>query len=222
MAPGPGGPLARRSLHVIWLVDTSGSMAQDGKIQALNNAIREAMPQLREAARDNPHAQVLVRVITFADDAQWHVAEPTPVERFAWQDITNPGGITNLGAALALVSEDFATLQERGLPPVLVLVTDGQATDDVEAGLRALASTPWGARAVRIGIGLGRDADHDLLRRFMGDPNQAPLSASNPEQLTAAIRWASTVAVGQASAPRLSPVAAAPPATPQPAVTDIW
>jgi uncharacterized protein YegL len=207
---------------VIWLIDTSGSMAQDGKIQALNNAVREALPHLREAARENPHANVLVRVVAFADEARWQTVEPTPVERFTWNDFLQPGGVTNLGAALALVAADFATLQERGLPPVLVLITDCQATDDVDAGLRALGSTPWGARAVRIGIGLGRDADHDLLRRFMGDPDQTPLSASNPEQLTAAIRWASTVAVGQASTPRLSPTPVIVSSRPEPAITDIW
>jgi len=38
----PGGGLAGRPLHFIWIADCSGSMRADGKIQALNNAIREA------------------------------------------------------------------------------------------------------------------------------------------------------------------------------------
>ncbi len=42
----PGGAMARRELHFIWLLDTSGSMNADGKIQALNVAIRETIPQL--------------------------------------------------------------------------------------------------------------------------------------------------------------------------------
>ena len=34
----PGGKLAARPLHFIWLLDCSGSMHFDGKMAALNNA----------------------------------------------------------------------------------------------------------------------------------------------------------------------------------------
>src|ERR1700683_1465271 len=43
----PGGQMAARPLHFIWLADGSGSMRVDGKIQALNNAIREAIPHMQ-------------------------------------------------------------------------------------------------------------------------------------------------------------------------------
>ena len=41
MAKRPGGELATRPLHFIWIADCSGSMSVDGKIQALNTAIRD-------------------------------------------------------------------------------------------------------------------------------------------------------------------------------------
>ena len=197
----PGGPLAGRPLHFIWMADTSGSMAREGKIEALNNAVREAVPHLRDAAGQNPAAQLLVRAVTFSDDAQWHIGEPTPIDAFRWRDIPREqvGGVTNLGAALNLVARDFEQLSGRGLPPVIVLITDGFATDDAEAGLRKLEATGWGKKAVRIGIALGRDADRGLLARFMGGPDRVPLEATHPEALKDQIRWASTVAVGEAS-----------------------
>jgi len=40
MSRRPGSELASRPLHFIWIADSSGSMEQDGKIQALNTAIR--------------------------------------------------------------------------------------------------------------------------------------------------------------------------------------
>ena len=43
MPKRPGGELATRPLHFIWIADCSGSMSIDGKIQALNNAIREVL-----------------------------------------------------------------------------------------------------------------------------------------------------------------------------------
>ncbi len=82
----PGGPLARRPLHFIWIADCSSSMYGD-KIQALNNAIREALPAMQDAAKENPNAEVMVRVVTFSSGASWHVASPVPVEQFSWDDL---------------------------------------------------------------------------------------------------------------------------------------
>ena len=67
----PGGRMASRPLHFIWLADGSGSMRVEGKIQALNHAIREAIPHMRSAAQENPHATVFVNAIRFADEARW-------------------------------------------------------------------------------------------------------------------------------------------------------
>ena len=44
----PGGELATRPLHFIWIADCSGSMAVDGKIQSLNTAIKEAIPSMQD------------------------------------------------------------------------------------------------------------------------------------------------------------------------------
>ena len=78
--PFPNVQLYRRPLHFIYLCDCSGSMQARGKIQALNQAIRDSLPGMAAVARDNPEARLLVRVLTFADQARWHLAEPTPVE----------------------------------------------------------------------------------------------------------------------------------------------
>src|SRR6266545_4364358 len=99
----PGGPLAARALHFFWIADCSGSMGTDGKIQSLNNAAREALPNMRRVAEENPNAAVLVRVLAFSSGARWLVAEPTPVASFSWVDL-EAGGVTDLGAALSMVA----------------------------------------------------------------------------------------------------------------------
>lgn len=71
MAKRPGGELATRPLHFIWIADCSGSMAVDGKIQVLDTAIREALPHMRQVADENPNAEVLVRALKFSSGAQW-------------------------------------------------------------------------------------------------------------------------------------------------------
>jgi uncharacterized protein YegL len=196
--------MASRPLHFIWLLDCSGSMGVNGKISQLNYAIREAVPEMRKAADDNPGADLLVRAITFSSGAAWHLADPTPVHDFTWEDVY-PTSTTDLGAALRLASEALRTppMPGRALRPVLALVSDGLPTDDWRSGLRAVDATPWGKRAVRVAIGIGEDADKDMLKEFLANPEQEPLRVKNPKQLVAAIRWASTVAVMNASTPVL-------------------
>lgn len=188
----PGGAMARRELHFIWLLDTSGSMNADGKIQALNVAIREAIPQLRAAARDNPNVDVRVRAMTFSDGARWHIETPTPVHELKWTDIT-AGGHTDTGTALALLAQAMKVppMPERAVSPVLVLVTDGHHTDDFELGLSALMAERWGREAVRMAIAIGRDVHLASLQQFIGNDEIRPVEAGNPEALVQQIRWVS-------------------------------
>ena len=58
-----------------------------------------------------------------------------------------------------------------------------------------------GQKAVRLAIAIGGDADLDVLLKFIGNPEIKPLTARNPEDLVRFIRWASTVAIKQASSP---------------------
>lgn len=159
MANRFGGALAARPLQFIWIADCSGSMAGK-KIEALNFGIREAIQPMREVADENPNAKVMVRAIKFSDGAQWHVSQPTDIHDFKWSDLT-ADATTDMGTALKLVAEALKTenMPERGLPPVLVLLSDGQPTDDFNSGLKALMDQPWGSKAVRIAIAIGDDAD---------------------------------------------------------------
>ena len=202
MAKRPGGELATRPLHFIWLADCSGSMSIDGKIQALNNAIRESLPHMRTVADENPNAEVLMRVLKFSSGAQWHVSQPTSVTDFKWTDLQTDG-VTDMGRALSMVAEQLKMppMTDRALPPVLVLISDGQPTDDFHKGLQALMNEPWGKKAVRIAIAIGEDADTEVLQKFIGHPELQPLQANNPEALVRHIKWVSTAVLKAASSP---------------------
>jgi uncharacterized protein YegL len=198
----PGGELAARQLHFIWMVDCSGSMGADGKIEALNNAVDEAIPHMREVAAENPNAQLMVRVVRFSNGAQWHVSQPTPIDQFQWTPLS-ADGVTDLGKALAEVAEQLSVdkMPPRALPPVLVLLSDGQPTDDYKAGLKKMMDQPWGKKAVRIAIAIGQDADFECLQAFIANPELKPLAANNADRLTQLIKWSSTAVVQSASAP---------------------
>ncbi len=205
MSNRPGGELAKRPLQFFWLCDTSGSMAGP-KIQTLNYAMREALPAMKEEAAKNPGVSVQVRVITFDSDARWHIATPTDIESFTWTDLTERGQ-TAMGEAIDLLSEalDIKNMPERGLPPVAVLLSDGQPNGRVsfDAALERLVRLPWGAKLVRIAIAIGDDADLNVLQQFIGmDPRERPpLIAKNATDLVKLVKWASTVPLAAASRP---------------------
>ena len=200
MTERPGSTLAARPLHFFVVADCSGSMAADGKMQALNNAIRETLPHLVDIANQNPHAELLVRSIAFSSGARWHIEQPTPVDRLEWQNLTT-GGYTDMGAALDLLAPQLCppAMAERSLPSAILLISDGMPTDDYKPALGRFLDEPMGRLAVRMAVGIGRDADLEVLERFNGSSGQGVLTANNPEQLVRMIRWASTHASRVAS-----------------------
>jgi uncharacterized protein YegL len=196
----PGGALAKRPLHFILLLDASGSMSNNGKIQSLNTAIRETIPVIQEVADRNPGVEVLIRAIRFADQPAWHIAQAIPIRDFTWQDIA-AGGETAMGKALEMVASVLTPdeVGRRALPPVLLLVSDGFPTDDFAKGMRAVMSQPWGKQAVRLGVAIGQDANEEVLRQFIGVEGIPPMRANNPEMLVECIRLVSRSAVESSS-----------------------
>jgi uncharacterized protein YegL len=186
--------LSRRQLHLVIAVDCSGSMQGD-KIASLNHALKTAIPAMQDAAGDNPETDVLVRAICFSSGAHLHVG-PVLVDNFEWQDV-QADGTTDMGRALHLIADQMtpAGMPGRQLPPVIVLVTDGQPTDDFNDGLKALMASPYGSKSLRVGIAIGSDADLGVLQRFIGHPEFKPLRANNAQDLVNRIKWATTTPV---------------------------
>ena len=200
----PGGALANRPLHFFWMVDCSSSMAGD-RIGAVNHAIQECIEPMREEAAGNPNAQLYIHTLKFASGASWVTAEPVPIEEFAWEDV-EANGITDMGKAFELLAGQLSMppMPDRALPPVIVLLTDGYPTDDWKRPLEKLLKMPWGKKAVKVAIAIGKDAERSVLEAFTGNP-EAVLDAGNPEVLTHFIKWASTVA-SAVSNPTSNPV----------------
>jgi uncharacterized protein YegL len=201
MPETPGGQLAKRPLQFIWIADNSGSMAGT-KIESLNTAIRECIKPMQDVADENPNAEVFVRAIKFSAGAQWHISQPTEIHNFKWIDL-DAHDCTDMGKALSLAAEalKIENMPSRGLPPVLVLITDGQPTDDFKNGLDKLMAQPWGMKAVRIAVGIGEDVDLDPLQKFIGNKEIQPLIAHNVQDLVKKIKWASIVPLKAASNP---------------------
>src|SRR4051794_14222018 len=96
-AKGPGeSATGRHVLHVVFVVDASGSMAGE-RMGSLNWAARAVVPAMQMVAAENPKVDLLVRVCRFSDGVDWPVPAPTPVERFVWTNLA-AGGESCMGA----------------------------------------------------------------------------------------------------------------------------
>lgn len=200
----PGGELASRPLHFFWIVDCSGSMYGE-KIGIVNNTIEKCLPEMASAAENNPNAQLLIRTLSFSTSATWLTTAPVPVEDYTWEDL-DANGVTDMGKAFELIAAQLSIppMPARALPPVLVLLSDGQPTDNYKSGLDKLKAMPWFRKAVKIAISIGQDADDDVLIEFTGN-RELVLQANNAETLAKMIKWASTTA-SMVSAPASRPM----------------
>lgn len=177
----------RRVMHLIFLVDTSGSMV-GAKIASLNTAIREALNDVGEISKNNSDAQIKIAVLEFASDIQWMYPQPQDSETFQWQDL-QAGGLTSLGAAYNELndklsrSHGFMTEPTGVRSPAIILLTDGQPTDEYKRPLERLKGNKWFEISVKVAIAIGdEDTNVDTLIEFTGN-KESVITVHNVDQL---------------------------------------
>ena len=198
--PIPDGQVARKQLHFFWLADCSDSM-RGKKIATLNQAIREALPEIQKAVAAYPQVDIRMRAIKFSDDASWHVGpDPVPLNEFVWPELET-SGLTATAKALRLLAGELSIerMPRRGLPPVCILISDGFCTDpreEYDAAITELGKIPWGIKAVRLAIAIGDESDYNApeLLKFANQESVGLIRAHSPEELVAYIKWASVSA----------------------------
>ena len=184
----------RRTMNLFFLIDTSGSM-EGNKIGAVNDAIPNVLPLLKEIQENNPDAEIKVAALEFSSGVNWLYDEPKLAEDFIWQDVA-AGGLTSLGQACIELesklstSHGYMTKSETGsgyYAPAIILLSDGGPTDDFQSGLKKLKDNNWCKKAIRIAIAIGDDADKDVLKDFTGS-SEAVITVHNIEALKMIIR----------------------------------
>jgi uncharacterized protein YegL len=190
------GGVAARPLHIFFLLDGSTSMQANRKIETLNQAMREVIPELIRVVDAHPGIEMMVRALVFADRAKW-LGESARLSQFKWTDV-DAEGYTAMGEAMRLLAAELESppMPARFLPPVAILLSDGDPTDDFEGGLAALEAAKLASKAIRVSIAIGDKADHGKLLAFMS-PNMRPngvLQAKNSRQLVEFLKFASTTA----------------------------
>lgn len=202
----------RRALPVILLADTSGSMEADSKIEALNRAVAEMLDALVSDA-DAP-AQIQVAVIAFGGTVATVHLPLQPVEEVRWSPMAARGK-TPLGLALqqlGVLLGDESQIPRNAYYPTLVLLSDGQPTDEWRTPLSQLLDSDRGRKTVRLSVGIGADADAAVLRAFASDPVNGVLRADQARQIHTFFRWltATIASRTRAASPNRAPFLAPP------------
>ena len=154
------------------LVDTSGSMS-GSKIEQVKTAVEEIKMQLNLLNTQNDDAEIRISVLCFDDRPRWEAQMEDPA-------LANPsfhlGTMTYMGAAFneletmlsrsKLIQKGQCAGYKRA---VMILLTDGIPTDDVDSGIAKLRTNNWFVKGTRIAFAIGNDADTECLRKFTGN-----------------------------------------------------
>lgn len=204
---------APRPLPVIILADVSGSMGENDKIQALNSAMKEMISTFSKESR--LRTEIQVGVITFGGAAQIHVPLSAAHSMTGFTEL-KAEGVTPMGSAFDLAQqllEDKSRIPSRAYRPVMILLSDGQPTDDWEAPFKALCDSERAQKATRLAMAIGPDADEAMLRDFANDAEAPIFKAHNARDIHRFFR-AVTMSVTTRTAsqnPDLSTVFVVPP-----------
>lgn len=163
-------------------------MAAAGKIDALNTAVQEMLAAL--ADEDTGRAEIHVAIVTFGGIASLHIPLQ-PARQVQWTQMQASGN-TPLGGALNLVTnliEDREKVPSRAYLPSIVLVSDGLPTDEWRGPLARLLGSERARKAQRFAMGIGADADHNVLREFLADPEARVFQAHEAREIRKFFRW---------------------------------
>jgi uncharacterized protein YegL len=194
--------IPRRTMVLFFIVDTSGSM-EGSKIGAVNTAVREVIPEIRDVSDENADALIKIAVLEFSSGARWITANgPVDAGQFNWNNM-DAAGVTDFGAACRALNEKLSTkafmAEATGsYAPALFLISDGAPTDEWQKELDKLKQNNWFKASIKVALAIGEDADTDVLKAFTGT-SETVLVVHSPEILMKMIKFVSVRASQVAS-----------------------
>lgn len=187
-----GVPAPRKEMVIFYLIDTSGSMDGD-KIGQVNQAMEEVVPLLRdEISKFNDDVNIKIAILQFSSGCSWVTPEygPISIEDARWNRMTAEG-LTDFGVALKelnkkLSKNEFLRSTTGHFAPTIILVSDGEPTDDWEKPLEELKKNDWFKVATKIAFNI--ESNKDTLVEFVGNP-EAVIDVQNINALKTMIKF---------------------------------
>lgn len=188
--------IPRREMLLFFVADKSGSMSGN-KIQSLNQVVKEVIPILDDVSSLNPDAKIKIAALGFSSGCNWMYDEPKDTSDFIWRDL-EADGLTDLGSACLelnskLSRSAFMQSSTGAFAPVILLMSDGEPTDDYLGGIGRLKENNWFKNSIKIAIAIGNDSNTDVLKEFTGS-QESVILVHNVDALKKIIRLASVTA----------------------------
>ena len=159
-------------MHLFFLIDTSGSM-YGNRMEIINKTFSDIWSIVEIM---NPDVETRIAVLRYSSDIEWMYDIPVRAEEFCWIPF-EAMGLTNMGQALEELDEKMTPMayfsnemcQGGILPSLIVLITDGEPTDDYMKNLQHLSENSYFRKAIKFAIGLGEDFSSQALVDFTGN-----------------------------------------------------
>lgn len=169
---GSAEGIPKRVMPIFFLIDTSGSM-EGKKIGAVNAAIEELIPDLRHMSESQADSEIKLAVMKFSTGCEWVTPSLMSLDSFDDWEPLEANGLTDLGAAFLELNDKLSKngFMDRGAAssgfyaPVIILLSDGEPTDDYMSALKKLQANKWYQAALKIAIAIGEDANREVLKR---------------------------------------------------------
>ncbi len=165
--------LKKRAMVVFFVIDISGSM-KGARIGAVNDAIRNVIPELRKREKGNTSAEIKIAVLEFSTRANWRTLSPEPVSTYKYNDIEQVYGGTNYGTAFAALNEKLSNRQflsstAGAYTPLIIFMTDGKPSDMglYPEQLAILKQNKWFKHSTRAGIAIEEGALSPECKRVL-------------------------------------------------------
>jgi len=163
----------KKSLPIFFIIDTSGSMA-GSRIAALNSAIEQMLEQLKEMNAERADAEIEIAFLEFSSGARWLTPNGlVKVDDFVFSEL-EANGLTDMGEAFKMLEEKlhrnsgFMNRPSGFYAPIIILITDGEPTDDYKPYLAKLYENNWFKAAVKISLAIGNEVNDSILAEFTG------------------------------------------------------
>lgn len=170
-----------KPLPVVLLLDVSGSMGGE-KINTLNAAVKEMISDFANAEKNE--IEILVSIITFGSNVSLHTPY-TSAKDIEWKDL-QVSGATPMGTAFSMAKamlEDKEVTPSRAYRPTIVLVSDGQPTDDWQQPLRVLVNEGRSQKCDRMAMAIGSEVSNSVLNEFVSGTENKVYTAQDASQI---------------------------------------
>lgn len=190
----------QKVLNMIFIVDTSGSMRYGGRIEAVNDAFTQMIPQLRQV-QDNARSEFELRIaiMSFNETAEWLV-EPTPILEYVHNPIPCSEWVTYYSQAFSALNEKMTSSQfmehtGKIAAPYIMFMTDGYPSqgDMYQPELDKLLGNGWFANSQRFAVLIGTDAISSpearaAVEQFVTNPKEGIVNAADAVQIAAEVQ----------------------------------